>query len=399
MTLPPNEMAAMKKDQVLDRSAAQSDSRRIAGLDGLRGIAVLFVLMEHGAYSLFKLDWPVAPYIGNGALGVSIFFVLSGYLIYELSAREFDKTGAFNWKAFYLRRILRIFPCFYSYLIVVLVLTGLGLLVLTRPVLLSVATFSLNYRHLWDHTNELHNYYVIGHYWTLALEEQFYLTWPLLMFFLSRKRLLPLMVAVILLAPFIRVFCYFATPGSRAQIGMMFHTGFDSIAMGVCLGELLRRSNWKVRLQTLARNGWVIGSAIIFLALVSPWLSLHFKGTYSITIGKTLELACIAIIITAAVSSSAPRLAAILNWRPLAYIGVLSYSLYVWNPLFLNAETHWPINAFPWNFIGIFAAGAFSYYVIERPVLRLKERLRRRPTPINSANPLPEPEARQSVTG
>ena len=392
-------VAAMEKNTALGRSSAPNGSRRISGLDGLRGIAVLFVLMEHGSYSLFKLDWPAAPYIGNGALGVNIFFVLSGFLIYELSAREFEKTAAFNWKAFYLRRILRIFPCFYSYIAVVLILAGLGLLTLTRPVILSVATFSLNYRHLWDHSSELYNYYAIGHYWTLALEEQFYLTWPVLMFLFARKRLLPLMAAVILLAPFIRVFCYFFTPGSRAQIGMMFHTGFDSIAMGVLLGELLRRPHWKARLQTLARNPWVLGGAGIFLVLLSPWLTFHFKGAYSITVGKTMELACIAVIITAAASSLSPTLAAILNWRPLMYVGVLSYSLYVWNPLFLNAETHWLVNVFPLNFIGIFAAGACSYYLIERPVLRLKDRLRNRATPINSSEPLPEKPASQSVSG
>jgi len=392
-------MVAIGKNIVSDPPSAPNDSRRISGLDGLRGIAVLFVLMEHGAYSLFRLDWPAAPFVGNGALGVNIFFVLSGYLIYELSAREFEKTGAFNWKAFYLRRILRIFPCFYAYLAVILILTALGLLTLTRPVIFSVATFSLNYRHLWDHSTELFNYYVIGHYWTLALEEQFYLTWPLLMFLFARKRLLQLMTAVILLAPFIRVFCYFFTPGSRAQIGMMFHTGFDSIAMGVLLGELWRRPHWKARLQTLARNPWVVGGAVIFMVLLSPWLGLHFKGAYSITIGKTLELACVAIIIIAAVSSSSPILSAVLNWRPLMYIGVLSYSLYVWNPLFLNAETHWFVNVFPLNFIGIFAAGAFSYYVIERPVLRLKDRLRRRTMQTDSTGPLSEKPASQGVAG
>ena len=390
-------VAAMEKNRVLDRSITPNESRRISGLDGLRGIAVLFVLMEHGAYSLFRLDWPPTPYIGNGALGVSIFFVLSGYLIYELSAREFEKTGVFNWKAFYLRRILRIFPCFYAYLIVVLILAGLGLLTLTRPVFLSVATFSLNYRHVWDHSTELYNYYVIGHYWTLALEEQFYLTWPLLMFLLARKRLLPLMAAVIILAPFIRTFCYFVTPGSRAQIGMMFHTGFDSIAMGVLLGELWRRPVWKARLQNLAGNPWVLGGAIVFLVLLDPALFLHIRGSYSITIGKTLELICVAIIIIAAASASSPTLSAVLNWRPLTYIGVLSYSLYVWNPLFLNHEMHWVINAFPLNFITLFAAAAFSYYLIERPVLRLKDRLRVRATPINS--PMCESPAKQGVTG
>jgi peptidoglycan/LPS O-acetylase OafA/YrhL len=128
-------------------------------------------------------------------------------------------------------------------------------------------------------------------------------------------------------------------------------------------------------------------------------LAFHFRGAYSITIGKTLELACIAIIITAAASASSPTLSLVLNWRPLMYVGVLSYSLYVWNPLFLNAETNWMVNVFPWNFIGIFAAGAFSYYLIERPVLGLKEHLRGRATPIKSPDALSEKPARTGVTG
>ena len=95
------------------------------------------------------------------------------------------------------------------------------------------------------------------------------------MFLLARKRLLQLMVAVILLAPFIRVFCYFFTPGSRAQIGMMFHTGFDSIAMGVLLGELWRRPQWaKALLDNVARNPWVLAGSSIFLGLAFPVVGL-----------------------------------------------------------------------------------------------------------------------------
>jgi peptidoglycan/LPS O-acetylase OafA/YrhL len=358
--------------------ALTNNSWRIPGLDGLRAIAVLFVLIGHGAYSFPIALGAAFPFLGNGALGVNIFFVLSGYLIYELSAREYEKTGRFDWRQFYLRRILRIFPCFYSYIAVVAILMALGVLVLTPSMMVAVTTFSLNYRHLWDHTTVSDNYLVICHYWTLALEEQFYLTWPLLMFLLARRRLLTVMGVVILLAPFVRVFCYFFTPGSREQIGMMFHTGFDSIAMGVFLGELLRRQNWKTRLQALAGKRWVLACAIIFLVMVSPALTARFRGGYSITIGKTLELACIALVIVANVSFSSRTLSLILNWRPLAFIGVLSYSLYVWNPLFLDVETNWIINRFPLNYIALFLAAAGSYSLIERPLLRLKDHLRGR---------------------
>jgi peptidoglycan/LPS O-acetylase OafA/YrhL len=358
--------------------ALTNSPRRIPGLDGLRAIAVLFVLIGHGAYSFPIALGAAFPFFGNGDLGVNIFFVLSGYLIYELSAREYEKTGRFDWRQFYLRRILRIFPCFYSYIAVVAILIGLGVLYLTPSMMLGVTTFSMNYRQLWDHSTVGGNYLVICHYWTLTLEEQFYLTWPLLMFLLARKRLLTVMGVVILLAPFVRVFCYFFTPGSREQIGMMFHTGFDSIAMGVFLGELLRRQSWRTRLQALAAKRWVLASAIIFLLLVSPALTGRFRGGYSITIGKTLELACIALVIVANVSSSSLTLSRILNWRPVAFMGVLSYSLYVWNPLFLDVETNWVINRFPLNYIALILTAIGSYYLIEKPFLRLKDHLRGR---------------------
>jgi peptidoglycan/LPS O-acetylase OafA/YrhL len=362
--------------------AVPNHSRRIPGFDGLRGIGILFVLIGHGAYSFPIKLGPTFPYFGNGMLGVNVFFVLSGYLIYMLSVREYERTGQFDWVHFYLRRVLRIFPCFYSYLAVIAILMGLGLVVLSPSMIIAVSTFSLNYRQLWDPSTIEYNYSVICHYWTLTLEEQFYLTFPFLMFLFARRWLLPVMATVVILAPFIRVFCYFFTPGSRAQIGMMFHTGFDSIAMGVLLGELLRRPRWKERLLTLAGNPKVLASLLVFLFVISPALTSVFRGSYSITIGKTLELLAIAIVVTAAAFHSSRTMSAVIEWPPLVYLGVLSYSLYVWNLLFLNVQLNWVVNQFPLNFILLAITVSISYYLVERPFLRLKDVLRnRRRTP------------------
>ncbi len=245
-------------------------SSRIPSLDGLRGIAILLVLIGHGGYVFPDGLAPCLPYAGNGPLGVSIFFVLSGFLIYRLSVRELEQTGSFDWRQFYLRRVLRIFPCFYFYLLVVLLLLGLGQLTLTGSALLSAATFSLNYRHLWDHATQLHDYFVIGHYWTLALEEQFYLTWPLLMLLFIRRRLLTVLVLIMLLAPVLRIVCYYVTPGSRAQLNMMFHTAFDAIAAGVLLGELLRRPPARNWLEKVAHQRLCLIGSLLFLFLLSP---------------------------------------------------------------------------------------------------------------------------------
>jgi peptidoglycan/LPS O-acetylase OafA/YrhL len=113
-------------------------------------VAILLVLLQHA--------WPTMPgflsllgiFAANGALGVSIFFLLSGFLIYSLSVREYQKTQEFDWKQFYIRRVLRIFPCFDLCILVVLVLAHFGCITVTDRTIFAAATFTLNYHHLWD---------------------------------------------------------------------------------------------------------------------------------------------------------------------------------------------------------------------------------------------------------
>lgn len=354
-------------------SEGNKPSGRIPSLDGLRGIAILLVLIGHTSFSFPVLASGLLRFAGNAPLGVNVFFMLSGFLIYSLSIREVEKTGGFNWRQFYMRRVLRIFPCFYFYLFVLLLLTGAGVILLSWQMVVSAATFSLNYRHVWDQSSGAYDYFAIGHYWTLALEEQFYLTWPLLMLLRIRGKLLPTLVGIMALAPLIRIGCYFLTPGSREQIGMMFHTGFDAITAGVLLGELLRRSPSKQWLERWSSKPLVVEGALIFLLVVSPLLSGHFRGAYSITIGKSLELLALGLVITAAVSFPQTPLFRLLNWGPLAYVGVLSYSLYVWNNLFLLGEKYW-FQAFPFNIMCVVGMALVSHYLIERPFLKLKDR-------------------------
>ncbi len=153
----------------------------------------------------------------------------------------------------------------------------------TDRTIISAATFTLNYHHLWDPWPVGLDYPVIGHYWTLALEEQFYLLWPLLMLLFVRRKLVAFLNGFIVIAPLVRIVSYFLMPGSRSHIGMMFHTAFDSIAAGVLLGELLRTPETRAKLQRFAANRWILATAIVYPALVSPLLSLHFGGAYSIT--------------------------------------------------------------------------------------------------------------------
>ena len=367
------------------------DTGRIPSLDGLRGIAILLVLFQHLWHTLPGFLSPLGLFAGNGGLGVSVFFLLSGYLIYSLSVREYQKSGGFEWKQFYIRRALRIFPCFYFYILVILALAHFGWITVTDRTIFAAATFTLNYHHLWDPWPVGLDYPVIGHYWTLALEEQFYLTWPLLMLLFARRKLVATLAGFIVIAPVIRIVCYFLAPDSRPQIGMMFHTAFDSIAAGVLLGELMRVPDTRAKLQNLAANRWILGTAILYPTIVSPVLGMRFEGAYLITVGKTLDFICIGLVLVAAVSQPGTPLFRFLNWRPLAFVGVLSYSLYVWNNLFLNGETSWIVNTFPLNLMCVIGMGLFSYYLIEKPFLKLKDHFHKpkRSKPIKAAKELP----------
>jgi peptidoglycan/LPS O-acetylase OafA/YrhL len=239
----------------------------------------------------------------------------------------------------------------------------------------AVATFSLNYHDLWDHSIVPPDYFVIGHYWTLALEEQFYLTWPLLILLFKKRRLTQTLWIIIAIAPFIRIASYFLFPTSREQIGLMFHTSFDSIAAGVLLGELLQKTRPAAILKKLASNRQLITIAILFLTILSPILAHQFRGTYRVTIGQTLELASICLILTSAIHIPNTKLYRLLNWRPLTHIGILSYSLYLPNFLFLYSGGKASIHLFPLNYLSLIAIALLSYHLIEKPFLKLKTQL------------------------
>jgi len=196
-----------------------------------------------------------------------------------------------------------------------------------------------------------------------------------------------LMILVMVAVPILRVANYFLMPGSRQQVALMFHTACDSVAAGVLLGELLRSERHRAALMRLATNRWVVFGSVAFLVVASPILSLRFKGAYWMTFGRTLELGLLAILVTASVFVRGTWLFALLNWRPLAYVGGLSYSLYVWNNLFFYPEKGWWFSVFPLNYACIVAAALASHYLVERPFLRLKNRFQRGTPPLPAINP------------
>jgi peptidoglycan/LPS O-acetylase OafA/YrhL len=362
----------------------RSSQDRIAGLDGLRAVSIVLVLAAHAwptAASGDNWDW-LRDFAGNSTLGVTTFFVVSGYLITWLLRQEHDATGTISLGSFYMRRVLRIFPAFYTYLLVVTAIRALGWIHTEYGDIATAGAFLTNYAHYFRGPSNA-DYWFVGHFWTLSLEEQFYLLWPATLIMVGIRRAPRVAGTIIVVAPLLRVATYFLWPESREQITMMLHTAADPIMFG-CLAALAQGTRPLERVLDRFRSArWPLIAAF-FVLVVSPWLTHRFHGAYHITAGMTLDSATIAFIVLWVVEAQDSALTHALSVPLVRRIGVLSYSLYLWQQLFLaRLNTTWT-GAFPVNLLLAFAAAELSFRLVESPFLRLRKRFQ----PVG-VNPVP----------
>src|SRR5437867_3684124 len=207
--------------------------RRIPSLDGLRALSIFLVILEHTATNTSGPgETPgllASLAVGNAAVGVSIFFVISGYLISKLLLGELDQTGDLSLARFYERRAFRILPAFYAYMTVVVVLGAVGSIPVDRSDALIAGSFLWNYlpsKSAWPAS------WWFAHSWSLSVEDHFYLLWPAALLFLGRRRAGWLCLGLILGVPLIRVGSYFALPSQRGHLGMLLHTRVDTLMFG-----------------------------------------------------------------------------------------------------------------------------------------------------------------------
>lgn len=357
---------------------------RVPSLDGLRGISILAVLVAHalGTRNFLPVS-TLKPFFGDlGNLGVRVFFIISGSMITSLLFKEVAKTGHISLKGFYLRRTFRIFPAFYTYLAVVATLSALGILHVSLADDVRAATYTVNFTHApaWQ----------VGHVWSLSVEEQFYMLWPLSLILWqpsaspgaapitsiaraenTRRRAKWIAIAVILMAPFARIGTWVFLPSERALIGEAFPTIADSIAFG-CLFASLRGyldANQGYLGFLRSRWFWLVPVAIVLINRSASHVGLFYS------VGETLLDLLIAVVIDRAVRLPHGLSGRFLNSRLLVHIGVLSYSLYLWQQPFLNRSSTGLFQSFPLNLLAAVACAHVSYYVIERPALRLRVRL------------------------
>ena len=309
--------------------------------------------------------------LGNGYLGVLIFFVISGYLITYLLRRERERTGRISLRQFYYRRVLRIFPAFYTYLGVLGLLTIVGVLHLSFSQWLTAALFSINNGVLWLHYDDA--YWYVAHIWTLSLEEQFYLIWPLTLVLAGARWSPRVALAIIVAMPPLRVITYFLFPSVRGYLVAMLPTALDPIMVG-CLLALVEGSPRFERLVKPLLHGSVALVAVAFLFFGSSYLSAQFRGAYNVVFGVTLCSIAVAILLLWLVRNPHTTIGWVLNSRPLVHLGVLSYSLYLWQQLFLTSMKTELNCSFPWNYLVVYIVALASYHLVERPFLALRQK-------------------------
>jgi peptidoglycan/LPS O-acetylase OafA/YrhL len=342
-------------------------SRGIPSLDGLRAVSIALVIVGHVFLVELRDGTPgtkaLLMTVGNGSLGVDVFFCISGFLITSLLKSEVDRSGRIDLINFYIRRSFRIFPAFYCYLLVILGLGALGVLDVFPRTWASSAVYLRNY---WPPFEASADWFT-GHAWSLAVEEQFYLFWPACFALLGRRYAVRLAALMIALFPASRLLTYALLPGLRADLGYMTHTRGDALMVG-CLAALLidhprfRRAldrAFALRLPLVA---------IPFLLVVSPLLRERLGGVYLLPFGYSLEALAIVVTLLWLVERPGTPIGRLLNTGLVKHVGIISYSLYLWQQLFTHGAGWWSLPA------TLLAAEA-SYRLIERPFLRLRDRL------------------------
>lgn len=357
----------------------------IKALDGLRGLAILLVILFHYGY------------LGCGWIGVQLFFVLSGYLITAILLKDRGESLSTYLKRFYWRRSLRIFPLYYLYL---LVLLGTYLALKIPPAFsdqwLYLFTYTYNVRHI------LPNYdgsQLLIHLWSLSVEEQFYLIWPLLVFVFAGRRFKVLLLVIVFAVPLLRLLTswYLARLGSPPlYVGSVMYviTPFqiDAFATGALVAT--------IRFPKIKNPRWVFASAVaIALAggLISQCTSpvmasdrvnslgfpIHLLHHYQYVWGYSV-LNCLGGLLILLIVQGAPPLP-FLQSSLLTFVGRISYGIYVyhygllatWQKVFPAPDRSLrSLLLFPPYLLVTLGISYLSFHFFERKFLQYKERPR-----------------------
>ena len=323
-------------------TVAKTPEPRLTQLDGLRGLAVLSVLVHHTWSGVTR---------GHG---VTVFFVLSGFLITGILLDLRGRPNAMG--VFYARRFLRIFPLYYAVV--------LGAAALGQPAVRETLVWTLSYL-----TNIRMAFAgpigrPLDHFWSLAVEEQFYVIWPALVLFLPRRALPWLFAAACCCGPLSRSFLASATGMNPATANMVTPSCLDALAAGALLAYWPNVSARRTRLL----GG--LGLAGIAACGLAAWADLPGSDFRHVLEGDFVILATIAVV-----HAAAQQRARWLAFGPLVYVGVISYGVYVYHE-FVQLSPLGRLPLGPARFLlvtaGTLAVASVSWFLFEKPINDLK---------------------------
>lgn len=361
----------------LDEEAIPARHGYIPGLDGLRACSIGLVLISHFFFDRGGAGW--------GALGVWVFFGLSGFLITRLMLAEQKKTGGIAIGAFYLRRFLRLYPVIAAFLAVIVSLALILGLTVPLSEVAGVLFYYINYYmaalaagQVGDGGADLQ--LPVGVLWSLAVEEHFYIIMPLVFVALRGdvRKLIMASVIVCVMSLVLRCAYVLIWPETVGKLITYVRSDmrFDSIAIGVLFALLCETRRHREIVRTLSsRPAFAVGILLMFGSLVvrDPF----FKETLRFTVRNLATVP----ILAAVVFGNIGVVQRVLNSAPAVWVGRISYSLYVWHGgvewmmehLGFSAQSHL-VRGLAFTVVSLIVATA-SFYLLEQPLIQWRKRL------------------------
>ena len=346
---------------------------RIPSLDGIRGLSILMVVFGHAFRNYFH-------HIDIANLGVRIFFIISAYLIVGVLKNSIIK-GRFSLKSFYFKRMMRTFPAFYFYIFCVyILLRWLDFFDLNQFWRAPVYLENYHSRSLWESQQ-----WFVGRSWSLAVEEQFYILVSVLFLMVNKNKI------TFKIANYIFLLLFFSSPVLRASFFIFdfypdvitgsIHRSFETVVDSIAIGGIIALTPSKIieknkivnyfKNKTFILFALVLGIQFLNSVFVREIFGLKIRFIYNLFGISIINISLAIIMFNSISQNNSSIFKKTLNSKILSYIGLLSYSIYLWQQIWL----------YKWNiplalkFIGIIFSALISYYLIEKPSLNFRNKL------------------------
>jgi len=335
----------------------KASSGYIPTLDGWRTVAIFWVIFGH--VPPWKIGWFSSNSL-NAGRGVQLFFALSGLLICNRLLREEQRFGGISLRSFYTRRFFRIQPPALTYLAVISILMLWGKIPQAWSAVagsaLMVRSFLPRHTLNWE----------TAHFWSLAVEEQFYLFLPGFLVLCRRYRLAILSVLVVVVELWRVVVMH--TPSLRGFTPLIY-LRTDAVIGGILLGSVFALALKRETFMALAKSYLYPWVSLLYAVLAFSRIAFHHSRS-----DHALEISVFPLLIVSTMLHPKSLTSRLLEFRPVRFLGRISYSLYLWQQLFFNPLVVPPPGSFRSHTLlcwcAVFGCAIASYYLIERPMVR-----------------------------